>query len=299
MEKDPNRNYDLKSQILTKIQSEAVVPRSRLFYNGCQLGLWLLWFATAFIGAVAIAVTLFIFSYQNFALYEITHPNFVDFVMDIMPLLWVLVFTSALALAVFNVRHTKSGYRYPMWQILTSSLLLSVIGGLSLHIFGMGFTLDKKLGLITSHYESQERSEQKMWQQPGQGRLVGHLLDGEAILPVPYIIFTDIQNNQWQMNIDDLNIDDINNLNTKKKVRILGIDNSGAIMSFHACAVFPWVYDYEHTMKELGKMRDKMRQQIMKHKLELSLSEKEQEETEILEKACAKLESLIRLQAAN
>jgi hypothetical protein len=299
MEKEPTKNNDLKSQILTKIESEAVVPRSRLFFNGCQLGLWLLWLLTALIGAAAIAVTLFIFSYQNFAMYEITHPNFFDFVMDIVPLLWFLVIISTLALAVFNVRHTKSGYRYPLWQIISSSLLLSVIGGLSLHVFGMGFTLDKKLGLITSHYESQERFEQKMWQQPEKGRLVGHLTEGEAVLPVPYIIFTDIKDNQWQMNIDDLNIDDINNLNSQKKVRILGIDNSGAVLSFHACAVFPWVYDYEHTIKELGEMRDQIRQQVMKHKLGLSRSDEGEEESEILETACGKLESLRRMQAAN
>jgi hypothetical protein len=46
-------------------------------------------------------------------------------------------------------------------------------------------------------------------------------------------------------------------------------------------------------------MRDQMRQQVMNLKLELSLREKGEEETEILDKACAKLEPIMRLQTAN
>lgn len=280
MEPDLISKIDLKSQILTKIESDAVNPRPRLFYRSCQAGLWFLWLITAVVGSVAVAVTLSIVSYKNFALYEVTHPTFIDFAMDYLPLLWIVVFISMLVLAVYNLRHTKTGYRYPLWQILSSSLAISVLGGFSLHILGMGFALDKQFGALTDHYQSQERLEQRMWQQPKQGRLVGILSEEEIILPMPFVNFRDSESKSWQMDITELNEVDITNLNSKKMVRVLGVQTDAGPWYFRACAVFPWVYDKEHTIIELSEIRDKMRNQLVRHKLSKTRNSKPDEEGE-------------------
>lgn len=281
MESDSSSRIDLKSQILSKIEKEAVVPRSRLFYRSYHMGLWFVWLITAVVGSVAVAVTLSIVSYKQFALYEVTHPNFIDFAMDYLPLLWIVVFISMLILAAYNLRHTKTGYRYPLWQILSSSLVISILGGFSLHILGMGFAVDKQFGVLTDYYQSQERLEQRMWQQPEQGRLLGVMLEEEIIQPMPFVNFIDSRSGNWQLDITELDEEDIINLNSRKLVRVLGVlQTNTEYKSFHACAVFPWVYDYEHTIKELSEMRNKMKNQLLRRKLNKTNNERKFEEGE-------------------
>lgn len=250
-----NNNVDLKSQVMDKIKCESVHPHSRSFFKLKEFFIKAVLVVLIMIAAVAVSITTFSLIYGNYALYEITHRSFWLFLMDILPYVWLIIFTLMVFVAIYNVRCMKTGYRYALWKIIGGTLLLSLSTGLALHLFGLGFFLDQKFGHIFSNYDSQENREIKFWQNPDGGRIVA-VLDGEISEGVSVITVSDIRGGVWRTNIIDLNPHDLELLNNGKKVRMVGQIIKSDTSEFHACGVFPWIFDHEYSRSELRELRD-------------------------------------------
>ncbi len=264
---EPEQNTtNLKSQILTRIETEAVCPRSRWFYSTRECTVWALWFLTAIFGALSVAVSLFVVMQRQFSLYEATHESFFAFAIEVLPYLWISIFILMILFAVYNLRHTKTGYRYPLWQIFGSSLVLSLAGGTLLHFAGVGFVLDHQMGMFASKYESQEKMEQKLWQNPGEGRLVGTFTASNNGSTTTIVWFEDITGTRFETNVSELPPIDIALLQTGEKVRLLGQLIPAPMPQFHACAVFPWFFVRDHSLHELSEMRREMREKVFRYK---------------------------------
>lgn len=281
MEPERQSSVDLKSQVLARIEKESVCPHSRLFFGSRECGVWALWFLTVLFGALSVAVTLFVVTFQQYSLYEATHESFLAFAVDVLPYLWILLFAVMVLFAVYNLRHTKNGYRYPLWKIIGSSLVLSLAGGSLLHLAGVGFSFDKQMGVFSKDYPSQEKLELKMWQNPQEGRLVGTLLSAEDGIPQPLFVIEDQMGTRWNTDISELHEMDRFVLETGKRVRVLGLLEDVNPPAFHACAIFPWVYEHEYSRSELRDMKNMMKERIARHRLT--------DEPESVSKKCAKI----------
>lgn len=257
--------FDLTSQVLGKLETEAVTPRARWVYLTEEYALWVFWATTVVLGALSVAVALFVLSRQRFALFELTHRDFSTFAVDVLPTLWLVLFVSMVIFAVFNMRHTKRGYRYPLWQILGSSMVLSLVLGSVLHLAGAGFSLDKKLGVWSKGYSSQEKLELKWWQNPAEGRLVGkamYIREGADT----EIRFIDMAGTAWQLSLDELHEGEKQLLAEGRQVRIFGAVETDR--SFHACGAMPWVQDRSYRGEELDEIRQGTRAKIEAFKQE-------------------------------
>jgi len=253
----PNQN-DLKSQILTRIEKDSLCPRPRYIFGSKECAVWSLWFLTVLLGALSIAITLFVVMHRQYSLYEVTHKSFFAFVIEVLPYLWITVFSLMVIFAVYNLRHTKTGYRYPLWQILGSSLILSLAGGSLLHLAGAGFTLDKMMGNLSKEYTSQERLELRFWQKPDEGRLVGVFLGAADGVPQPLFMLQDVHSTKWEMDITELAAEDVFLIESGKRVRVLGFVRSAMPPQFQACAIFPWIYEREYSRHELRELKKLM-----------------------------------------
>ena len=204
----------------------------------------------------------------EYSFFEITHGSLFWFLLEVLPYVWLLVFVFMALFAVYNIRHTKHGYRYPLWQILASSLALSLSGGLGLHLVGAGFTMDEHLGANLSMYESQGKRELKMWQVPQDGRMVGFLLVDETAAGSSIITsFTDVDDIIWQINTSELNQDEKNLLITGKRVRLIGHIPEPGQSLFYICGVFPWVYEKHYSAAELKEFKSIMQERMYRFKL--------------------------------
>lgn len=254
---------DLKRTILNRIETEHVCPRSAWFFSGRECMVWTLWVLTVLLGATAVAVTLSVAVYRQHSLFEITHGSPFWFFLEVIPYLWLIIFTAMAIFAVFNLRHTKHGYRYPLWQILGSSVVVSVVGGACLHLLGVGFMLDEKLGMKVEMYKSQIKMEQKMWQAPEAGRLVGSITLGSEAEDVDgKLSFKDVAGFTWEIDESELKPAEVELLKGGNRVRLLGQimpDNSKV---FHACGVLPWVYEKRYSANELQQFKNNMRNRM-------------------------------------
>ncbi|HMO78494.1 MAG TPA: hypothetical protein PKD95_04860 [Candidatus Paceibacterota bacterium] len=258
MDIQPSTNSDLKTKVLSRIEGDALCPRSSYLFKGRECVLWCLWALTVLIGALAIAVTLFVLSLQVYSPYEVTHGSFWSFFIETLPFLWFLVFFAMVGFAVYNLRHTKNGYRYPLWLILGSSLVLSLAGGALLHLVGIGFIMDKQLAQFTKYYESQEKREQKIWQQPERGRLHGRQNIADTQNNRQTITFTDSQSVLWSTDITELDNDEILLLETGERVRLWGEVINISPPRFHACAALPWLHEAVFSRAELNNLKQRI-----------------------------------------
>ena len=245
----------LKDAVFARIEREKVCPHSRLFFQSRECFVWFFWFLSVVIGALAIAVSLFVVLHHQYALYEATHDNFFTFMVDVLPYLWIIVFAVMAYVAVYNLRHTKHGYRHPVWMIMASSIVLSFAGGSALQFFGLGYQIDRVLGNHMAMYMSQEKYEQALWQAPYEGRLLGSQTY-DTLEPAAVIVFTDRDGLVWRVDVSELHEADRALLADQPTVKLVGKTVSKEKRLFHACGTFPWTLDGQMTAAEMQAARE-------------------------------------------
>jgi hypothetical protein len=257
-------NKPLKDSLFERIESEKVCPHSRLFFQSREFLVWSSWLLSVVVGAFAIAVTMFVVVHGQYAFYEATHENFFTFIMEALPYLWIVTFALMVYVAVYNIRHTKRGYKYPLWMIMASSVVLSFAGGSVLQLLGFGYEIDEQLGKYAGFYTSQGKFEQRLWQDPDDGRLVGKQTYS-TLSPTTTVIFNDVNGQSWTMNISELSQPDIETLASQKVVRLLGKPINEDMRLFHVCGVFPWVKERDLSAEEMHNQRQNFLERITRY----------------------------------
>ncbi|MCA9354225.1 MAG: hypothetical protein KC877_01765 [Candidatus Kaiserbacteria bacterium] len=264
MECKENDKKCLKTSIFERIESEQVSPRSRWFFHSRECVVWFFWGISVLIGALAVGISLFVMIHHQYALYEATHENFFTFLVDVLPYLWFMVFGLMIAVAVFNLRHTKRGYRWPMWMIIASSMVFSFAGGSAIHLFGLGHEVDELLGSHLGMYTSQSKLEQIMWQVPSEGRLIGRQVY-TTVQPTSTIIFEDTTGARWRVDLSELSTRDMDLLASEQTVRLLGVPTEGEVKIFHACGAMPWMLEPKVTVKDMSTEREEFIERVTLH----------------------------------
>lgn len=261
MKSDQQKTKCLKSSVLSRIESDHMCPKSRLFFRSRECFVWFLWLFSVLFGALAVAVTLFVVMNHQYALYEATHDNLFTFVVEVLPYLWLIIFGLMTLVAIYNLRHTARGYRYPVSVILVSSVVLSLAGGAALQLFGLGYSVDHILGKSMKMYVSQEKLEERIWQMPSEGRLMGIKLPSTPG-STSTIVFKDLEGIEWYVSVGELEPYDNELLARQELVKLLGrvIDESSR--QFHACGVFPQMVGKDMTMDKMSQERQRFVERV-------------------------------------
>lgn len=291
-----------KGSVMSRIEGGEVCPRSKTFFQTRECAVWVLWLISVVVGALAVAVTFFVLNHRQYALYKATHDNFFAFMVEVLPFLWIVVFGLMVFVGVYELRRTKRGYRYPLWQIFGSSLLLSLAGGAALQLFGFGYSADHILGQYMTMYNSQEKIEQKMWQAPDEGRLLGRF-GGPLPAPSSLVRFTDVTGNEWGVNVDELSMKERELLLQDEIVRLIGQITDGEMGVFYSCGAFPWMLDKPMTREDLRAAKEafevkiegyKERSEHMMYRLDGRGGDEDNENDEV-ETPCGEIELVRRL----
>lgn len=263
------RNTDTKhnplvQKILDRIDHERVAPSPRWRFRVRNYTMWALWALTVIVGAVAVSILLYVSAHIGFSLYEATHPTWLSFLVDMLPYLWIFVFALMTFLAYWNYRCTKCGYRYSLWQVLTSSIAFSILGGAMLYMFGFAHQIDSQLGESMPMYPSLEDVEERLWQNPEEGRMLGVYVS--PLAEDDHVTFRDLRDRRWTLNTVFLMQSDLETLFSGTRVRVLGVVATSSGLYFYGCGVFPWVYDQDMSIADMRDDResfiDRMREYI-------------------------------------
>lgn len=260
----PHPHQPLKDALLQRIEEDNVCPHSRLFFRSRECFVWSLWLISVVIGAFAVAISLFVVTHRQYELYEATHENFFTFIVEALPYLWLITFGVMAYAAIYNLRHTKHGYRYPVSVIILSSAVLSFAGGSTLQMFGFGYSVDDLLGKNMDMYMSQSKLEQKLWQVPEEGRLLGQQVV-QTVEPTIVVVFKDISGQRWRLDVSDLSERDLELLASRNQVRLLGTTTDSTLRTFHACGAFPWMVEPKVTRQQMIHERDEFIKKVYSH----------------------------------
>lgn len=295
IEELPTIEQSCKDKVFSRIQGEAISPRSKLLFQGREFAVWALWVLSVVVGAFSVAVVGFVLTHHEYALYEATHENFTTFIVEALPYLWIVTFGIMGAVAIYNLRHTKHGYRYPLWQVFGSSVLLSLVGGGVLHVFGFGYSVDHMLGRQMPMYISQEKMESQMWQNPEDGRLLGRVTK-QMQPPSTLVTFTDINGHEWKIDTIELSDDERDLLFDKNEIKLIGQISPDDAGLFHSCGAFKWLLDKPVSREDFEAARQvfELKMHIFEARAE-KLSRHEDVDSEEEDTQCGKMAPMERL----
>lgn len=192
-----DKNFD--SELLAKIKTEKICPRARWIF---VLRNFLLWFAgilSIVFSALAISVIFSIARFSDMALFKRAGGGFLESILIIMPIFWLIFLVIFIVLVYFNLKKTKNGYRYAPWLIVLSSVLLSCILGCLFYFIGVGEKFDDLLGSRAPFYE-QMNPHVRFWSNPQNGRLSGLVL---SKIDDNHFLVESIDKEEW--NVDGAN----------------------------------------------------------------------------------------------
>ncbi len=257
-------NNDLKNSVLERLVREEVKVTPKMWFQCQECMTWVLWAGSVLFGALAVAVVAMVATQSRYSYFEATHNSTFEFVVSALPYIWLVVFAAMALLAYFNLRHTKRGYKYPFAHIIASSLVFSLIGGVLLHVVGVGTMVDRELGKRMPMYMSQEKKELMLWQNPAEGRLVGNITSKDV--GTDMVTFVDVDGADWSLEIMELRNIDRRQLFSGEQVRILGITTTSTKATLHTCGVFPWIFNKNMPMAELEEGREGFVNRMYAHK---------------------------------
>lgn len=265
-DKDP-----LVDNLLAKIKEEKISPHSKFYFTIQEYGVWTLWFLTIIVGAIAVAVTFHTFFTRYFDFHEVIRETFWLYAFEVLPYLWLVTVFFMLFLGVSNLRHTNHGYRYSLWSLIVSSVLGSLGGGLVLYVIGFGFLIDSTLGTYIDSYESQDKVERFLWQDPQQGRLFGDLVTNDfsfaegRVQDQPRVyMFMDDTHFLWRLDTSELADEGLTLLQTGEPVRLLGVILSDEPAIFLVCGVSFAQTQHDHPLIETIIERNTWKERMSK-----------------------------------
>lgn len=260
---------DLADTVLKRIESECIEPTPRWKFLCSEYLMWCLWLLSVVVGAAAVAVIIYVSLHAGYSFYEATHGTFWAYAVEAAPVLWLTVFALMAGLAYLNFRHTKCGYRYPVWQIFLSSVLASVVAGFVLHLWGAGHVVESMVDRTMPVYPTFEEQEREWWQQPEYGMLVG--LRSTQVLPEQSMAeFADVSQTRWRLNMTELSAAERELLTSGQLVRVIGIRATTSDDLFYGCGVFPWTHGNGAKLAQMREEREAFLEKMSTLKKELA-----------------------------
>ncbi|PJC24710.1 hypothetical protein CO057_01450 [Candidatus Uhrbacteria bacterium CG_4_9_14_0_2_um_filter_41_50] len=228
--------------ILKKIEQGKIEPMPVWTYTVKNILFWSLWALAVLIGSIAVSAMLFVVTHAPWALREVTYETTAGFVLDLLPYFWVIALGLMIALGFYNLRHTKSGYKYSLAIVILLNILISIILGAVLFIVGMGEIAENATGKLPLR-ESIFEMQANRWSNPMNGLLAGEIVDilsaddGEVILTL-----TAFDDQDWKINISDLSDEEIQEAKIGNTIAVIGLSEQSidGQLSMYACAFLEW-----------------------------------------------------------
>lgn len=129
-------------KVLETIETKQVTPIAKWHFVFKNTSFWLLWSTSVVLGACATAAMIFVFLNSGWKYHSITHDSFLKFLLDVVPLFWILTLLGMVAFGYYNIRHTKKGYRFSFYLVVFASVIASGLGGVILYALGIGGDID-------------------------------------------------------------------------------------------------------------------------------------------------------------
>jgi len=169
----------LCDRVLDKIKDEKIEPKPRWHFLLKDYFIWLAFAVSMIVGALAFCVTLSITADNDWDIYRYLGLSPAKHILLSLPYVWIISILLFLGLALYNYKHTRSGYRHGTFVVLGLSVIGSVVLGSVFHSLGMGRKIDQMFAQNIPLYQNLHCccNRKDIWTQPQKGLLGGKIMD--------------------------------------------------------------------------------------------------------------------------
>lgn len=235
---------NFSKNILHTIEQEQIEPRPRWIFLVRQAALFIAFIFSILIGGVSVAVILFSVNDIDWDAPRMMNAHPGPFLLTYLPYVWVIALVLFGLMAYYEVRHTKTGYRYRTATLLGASFLASLVVGVFLHSVGAGQAIDRRFSVMMPQYRGLDARKASLWMRPGDGMLAGTIISGSA---TSTFVMEDFMGVRWVVDAKDAIRHGV--LGNEGSVRVRVIGSVAAPGIFRATELFPWA---RHAMMQDG-----------------------------------------------
>lgn len=189
---------DLEKNVLDEIKMKHIEPKPRWHFLLREYIIWLVALVALIIGALAVAVSIYMMRENDWDVYELAGHGILGFVFLTLPYFWIILLIGFVVLGYYYLRHTKGGYRYQLITLLLSSVAASFVFGFALYQTGLAKAIDQGMSKYLPVYEKILDHRQKIWQSQEKGLVAGVVIgmDNPSTIRV-----LGIDKRQWQVRV--------------------------------------------------------------------------------------------------
>lgn len=171
-----NGASDLIREVLEKIKAKNIKPKPKWEFIFKEYLIWILAGFSLLVGSLAVAVIIHMIRNNDWDLYRKVSGGLAPFIFATPPYFWLLILAAFIALAYYNFKHTKSGYRFSLRLLVAGSILASVFLGIFFYNVGLGWTIDKVFSAGLPFYDRLIFHRRMIWDRPEKGFLAGKII---------------------------------------------------------------------------------------------------------------------------
>lgn len=210
---------DIIKETLKQIEEKNIAPKPKWRHSLRDYAFWLFFGLSIILGACATSTIIYILLDHDWDVHEYLHESLLKDIFISLPYLWIIVLALLIVLAFFQVKNTKSGYKYSPYLIAGASVILSLLLGIMLFHSFMDFGIHDFLSRKMPIYNSLVCSEEAVWNNVGSGLLNGEVV---AIKSVDEFTLKDCNGKIWQVEYDELQGLEKIPLEVGMKIKIVG-----------------------------------------------------------------------------
>ena len=220
--------------LIDKIKDKKISPTPKWHFLLKNYAIWIVGLASLVLGAIAVSLIIFMLRFNDWDLYLRAGKNPLERLLMVIPFFWLICMAVFLILVYFEIKKTKTGYRYPTLYIILGSLAASVILGGIFYGLGFGEKIDDILGRQAPFYEQVINPHVRFGSNPKDGRLAGLIISQPS--PDKFIL-VDIDRQEWNLLVAELEVDQDFSPEVGKPARFIG--NQTGDHEFNAKKFFP------------------------------------------------------------